>query len=92
MKPLVNKSELITIYNSIIQSILDYGAVAYVGCIRNNDKDSLSKMVKRCHSIICNYNCNLNCLENIHLRRLNIARNLFSKIINDNHPILYFSL
>lgn len=90
LKPILHKSYLLTIYTTLIQSLLDYGSPLYIGLISQKDSNKFYKLSKRCHIIICGLNCNkTNCLPDINTRRLKLSFKLFTNAISDENHILH---
>ena len=89
LRPALNKQQLIHLYKALLQSILDYGSVIFVGSIKTVDQHRIQKTVSRAHRIICGANCSENCLENPDFRRTTLADKLFTKIRNTQDHILH---
>jgi hypothetical protein len=89
LKPLLNKTELTTVYTSLIQSQLDYGSALYVGSIKLEDREKIKKIQTRGHRIICGPSCNSPCLVDPDERRLNLAFKLFKSALSNNKHILH---
>jgi len=87
LKNIVPKSFLITIFNGLIMSLINYCCPVY-GDLPLIAESRLNKIVKRAHDIICFKNCPNNCLQTPNEARLNQSKKLFKKaFLNPNHSL-----
>jgi len=82
LKQLVPKKFLITLFNGIIMSLIDYCGPVY-GDLPISCENKLNSIVIRAHKIICNNNCNNNCLQLPKQRRLDQSIKLFENAYKD---------
>jgi len=88
LKNSMSKSDLITIYKSKLESILDYGSCLYI-YLPSHLKNRIDKVSKRCHNLICNFNCNCNSITLPSLLRIKRGINLFARAYTDPHHPLH---
>ena len=69
LKYLVTRNDLIKLYNTMILSLLEYNAPVMVGLNAKNT-EKIEKVRKRCHRIICGFECDCNALTPVWARRL----------------------
>ena len=89
LKSVLTKPNLITVYFSLIGSIIDYGCQVFCG-LNNKLTRKLQKFQNRCHYIICG-RCAENCLGNVSKRREKLSIKLFTASFNPEH-ILHANL
>ena len=76
-----SKEDLIQVYRSYIQSIMEYNSPLMVGMSsKNNSK--LERVNTRCHRIICGCDCDCEVFTPMNERRLAKAADFFTKITN----------
>ena len=79
--PTATKKDLIQMYRSYIQSIMEYNSPLMVGMSsKNNSK--LERINRRCHRIICGMDCDCEVFTPMNERRLKKAEDFFTKIMN----------
>lgn len=79
--PTASKKDLIQVYRSYIQSIMEYNSPLMVGMSsKNNSK--LERVNRRCHRIICGCDCDCEVFTPMSERRLEKAADFFAKIMN----------
>lgn len=89
IKPYLTSKELFTVYKSIIETILLYGSPLYIGSIRWSDNYDIEQSVKRCHNIICGFNCTRNCIGLLSERRNALGLKFFTSILDNDEHILH---
>lgn len=82
----VQREELIHIYMSHIQSLLEYNSPLFTGMSRQN-ATTLEKIRKRCHRIICGFECSCDILRSLELRREEKALTFFKQMLKEDHII-----
>ena len=82
--PDISKQDLITIYNTIIVSVLEFNSPLLIGMTKTNS-DSLEKIRKRCHRIICGSGCNCNSFPSLSDRREMQAMKVFQQMQSPNN-------
>lgn len=85
LKNYLNKTHLISIYLSLIASIIEFSCPLFLSSITNSDKLKIIKISKRAHSIICGFHCKNNCLPNPLDRMFKHSLNFFDKAQNPNN-------
>ena len=80
----VQKKELVQIYVSHIQSLLEYNAPLFTGLSRRSTT-ILEKLRRRCHRVICGFECNCDILRSLELRREEKALAFFKKMLKTDH-------
>ena len=91
-KHCLSKNQLITIFNSLIQSNFDYCCTLYHHSLTNNDTRKIDSIYRRSHLIICGPTCNHICLSSPHTRRTILSKKLFTNISTNNSHILHSHL
>jgi len=87
LKPLLTKKELVAIYNGSIQSILNYASSLYI-TLPEHLSQKINKIAKRCHSLICGFNCKCPIIKLPHEIRAIHAKKLYLKAAsNRSHPL-----
>lgn len=84
LRDFLDKSDLINVYNAVILSILEYNAPVMVGISAKNN-DLLEKVRRRCHRIICGYECMCAEFTPIDIRRTHQALKLFHSLCDTNN-------
>lgn len=69
IKHLVNKNELFNIFSSIILSIILYACPIFVK-LDHCSRTIINRLLKRCHSLICNYDCTTDCKYFVNLESM----------------------
>ena len=88
--PNVEKKDLMEVYLNYILTTLEYNAPLFVGMNQKNN-DTLERIRRRCHRIICGYGCHCDDFESISTRRQKHAHKAFNKIMhaeNISHDLL----
>jgi len=88
MTPLLNKSQKAALFNGIVQSVIDYGCPAY-GKLKVKHEKQLNRIIKRAHFIICQSNCNKNCLTLFSKRQQQLSLRLFRQIEQNSKHVLH---
>jgi hypothetical protein len=88
LTPLLSKSHLISIYCSLIRSVLEYASPAFCKLNLSLVVD-LDRIQKRVHRTICCDNANCKKLPKLSTRRSSHCKKLFYKIVNDTTHILH---
>ena len=88
LKKLLNKTELILIYNATILSILEYNGPLLVG-LNKKCTDKIEKVRRRAHRVICGIDCRCQSFTPIQLRRNVAALKVFRKMMEPEN-LLYF--
>lgn len=87
LKQISNKSNLKSVYEAYIRSILEYCGVAFIGTSKNN-LAKLSSVQSKAHKAICGWGCNCDLLVDLNVRRQQQAIDLFITASNHpNHPL-----
>ena len=75
---LLDKDQLLTVYmyNSTIQSVIEYAAPLFCG-LSENELKLLSRIQKRNHLVTCGRNCSCSCFPPINDRMTLAAKKLF---------------
>ena len=84
MKPLVTKTELKSIYHATILNVIEYCGPLFVGMNRKN-QEMIEKIRRRCHHIICGFDCHCNILSSVSERRRTQSMKLFNEIKKTNN-------
>ena len=87
LKGILPKSQLIQIYFSIVRCLVEYAAPLFIG-LSSTNSEAFDRLQRRAHAIICGYDCNLQCLPDLSERRLELARSLFQKALEDQQHTL----
>ena len=87
LKPLFSINELVTLYKSIVLSILEYCSPLFVG-ITSKNQAILQSIQHRFHNIICFYNCQCDKFPNLYDRRVLAATKLFMAAHSDDQHVL----
>ena len=82
--PGVTKHDLVTIYNSILVTVLEYNSPLLIGMTKENS-NTLEKIRKRCHRIICGSDCDCDCLPPLSNRRETQAMKTFKQMLSSDH-------
>lgn len=82
LKHLVSRLDLIKLYNTMILSLLEYNAPVMVG-LNTKNTEKIEKVRRRCHRIICGFECDCDALTPVSVRRLQQATKLFHSM---THP------
>ena len=82
--PTVSKKELTQIYSAHIQSLLEYNSVLFVGTTKENSY-KIEKIMKRCHRVICHFDCECDLLPSPGKRRVSQALSVLKKIMHPDH-------
>ena len=80
----VAKKDLFQIYQLLILSILEYNSALFTSLTAEN-KNTLEKLSKRCHRVICGYSCECNNFPSLSDRRSLQALKVFNQIQNPDH-------
>ena len=86
----ITKAQLVKVYNSFILSVLEYNSPLFVGISLKNST-ILERVRKRCHRVICGYECRLNCLESLSDRRLKKSLSVFKATLQQSHILHHLS-
>ena len=76
--------DLVQIYKAYIQSILEYNSPLFVGASKRCCSN-LERIRKRCHRIICGFECRCELLPNLSQRREERSLKFFKEILGSNH-------
>jgi ribonuclease P/MRP protein subunit RPP40 len=90
LRPLVSDSDLTTIYNATIRSVLEYCSPLFIAMPAYLDQN-LHRIQSRFHAILCGpyHTCSTDdCLQLLTERRNLAATKLFNKVTNDNLHVL----
>jgi hypothetical protein len=79
-----SKSDILQVYKAHIQSILEYNSPLFVGATKRNHL-VLDKIRKRCHRIICDFECRCNLLPSLTTRRKEKALKFFESMLQKDH-------
>ena len=80
----VARSDLIQVYKSHIQSVLEYNAPLLVGITKQNSS-AMERIRKRVHRIICGAECNCDALTSLSSRREARALAFFKNMFEKDH-------
>lgn len=87
LKSSLPRKDMVTLYNSLIVSILTYAGSLYIKLPQSLERYFI-KISKRCHLLICDSHCSCNSIKQISNLRLHQATRLFHKASADKtHPI-----
>jgi len=84
IKPFTTKEDMISVYNLLIRSVIEYCCPLFVG-LELNLQLKLNRLQKRAHKIICGYSCTDTCLEDLVKRRKAQSLSLFKKALKPDH-------
>ena len=88
LKDVLCKTDLLNIYKLLVRSVIEYCAPLFIG-LNNKNSHILDSIQSRCHNLICGFNRDCNCLEDLSLRRLQLATNLYTKAANNKSNMLH---
>ena len=91
LRPCLSKQDMITVYNAILRSILEYCAPLFLG-LTTVDSVRLEKVQKRFHRLLCGDLCRSSCLVPLSDRRLRLSMKFLTKIRSDCNDILHKEL
>ena len=91
LRPGLSKQDMITVYNAILRSILEYCAPLFLG-LTTVDSVRLEKVQKRFHRLLCGDLCRSSCLVPLSDRRLRLSMKFLTKIRSDCNDILHKEL
>ena len=80
----IPKNDMILVYKSHIQSVLEYNAPLFVGLTMQNSS-ILKKLRKRAHRVICGTECDCDALASLLSRREARALAFFKTMLEENH-------
>ena len=88
LKPLLDKHDLVLIYNNCIRSILEYAAPLFAG-LNSSNAAILENVQNYCHRIICGTSrCSCSHFVPLFYRRVIIGLKLFDSLVNNaDHPL-----
>ena len=78
------RQELITVYNAIVRSCLEYASPLFVSLDKENSK-KLERIQKRFHRLLCGKDCREECLEPLDARRFAAAMKFFKQTCDPSH-------
>ena len=87
IKQYVKKDDLITIFNGLVRSILEYSSPLFIGLSKENS-DKLERVLRRFHRFLCGdcYKlCDHHNLDSLALRRKRAALKLFQQAYTKSH-------
>ena len=90
LRSVVSRNELISLYNAIVRSYLEYASPLFVG-LTKEDSAKLQRIQKRFHRLLCGPECREACLEPLDARRLAAAGKLFLKTMTPSHILHHLS-
>lgn len=89
LRPLLQKRDLIVVYQALIRSLMEYCAPLFVS-LSSRNKNLLCKLQRRAHRIICDQKCQCELFEDLCTRRENAAIKFLKKIAACNeHPLRF---
>ena len=80
----VTKKDLLQVYKGFVLSVLEYNSALFTH-LTSESKESLEKLRKRCHRIICGKNCSCHDFPSLSDRRYTQALKLFTNIFAKDH-------
>ena len=86
MKRIMNRNELVQIFNNYILSILEYCGPVFLG-ISHTNSTQLEKIQRRSHRIICDPLCDCNLLSELSSRRKSQALKIFLAMKDKDHVL-----
>lgn len=87
LKPLLDRTDMIRIYNALILSIIEYCSPLMVGMLAN-DELILNRIQRRAHRLICGSDCECERFCDLKQRRNSAAIKLLLTISNNpDHPL-----
>ena len=87
----VPKDDLMKIYFAYILNIMEYNSPVFVGLSKSNS-DKLEKLRKRCHRIVCSFECHCSRFVPLETRRVNHALKIFRQMLKPDHLLNYLCL
>lgn len=78
------KQELVKVFNATIRSKLEYNSPVFVG-LSNKNSEMIEKIRKRCHRIICNFECTCDILPSLCSRRESLSLKTFKRMLCPSH-------
>ena len=82
--PTVTKKDLLLVYESYILSVIEYNTPLLIGLSKGNS-ERLERIRKRCHRIICGFNCHCDDFPTLSSRRHTQAMKVFSLMQKPDH-------
>lgn len=87
LKPICDEKFMFQVYAGLIRSLLEYACPVFMGTSVTLNTQ-INCLIKRCHRIVHNQECNCDMFDSFQSRRLVIAKTLFFKIeSNPDHPL-----
>jgi len=87
LKTHLSKHQLLVIYKAMVESILSYASSLYIN-LPHTLESILTRIVKRCHYVICHPFCRCDIIEKPAILRQKQSLQLFNKALCDpSHPI-----
>ena len=87
LKNVVSHDQLVTVFNAIVRSRLEYASPLLVGLSSENSK-KLERVQRRFHRLLCaGKECQEECLPSLSTRRLAAAMKLFRQCTNTTHAL-----
>ena len=88
LKSNLSATELLTVYKSLILSLIDYCAPLFIGLNQKNC-NILNAIQRKFHNIVCFYNCHCNIFPDISARRTSFSVKLFNRAHSDSSHLLH---
>ena len=88
LKSNLSATELLTVYKSLILSLIDYCAPLFIGLNQKNC-NILNAIQRKFHNVVCFYNCHCNIFPDISARRTSFSVKLFNRAHSDSSHLLH---
>jgi hypothetical protein len=87
LRPFLSRNDLASVYRGLLLSVMEYCSPLLIGMSTGN-KQTLDKLQRRAHNIICGFDCSCGIFEDLTMRRNKAAIKLLSSAaFNKDHPL-----
>ena len=86
LKPNISGQNLKLVYCSLVRSILEYCAPAFI-CLSKSDSCRLNRVQNRFHRLLCSKNCKKPCLLDLDVRRATLSLKFLAKILSHDQVL-----
>jgi len=87
LRPFLPRNDLVCVYRGLLLSVMEYCSPLLIGMSTKN-KQTLDKLQRRAHNIICGFDCSCDLFEDLTLRRKTAALKLLTvSASNKHHPL-----
>lgn len=80
----ITKKDLLQVYQGFILSVLEYNSALFTSMTAEN-KETLEKLRRRCHRIICSRDCGCSDFPSLNDRRYEQTLKVFTNMFTQNH-------